>query len=158
MYFVMWIVLLGLLSLYFYQWDKQAYNPNQSVQSTLVTTGAYEITLKANRAGHYVASGTINGTNVTFLLDTGASDISIPAHIADKIGLKRGYVRRYQTANGIIENYTTQLDSISLGEITRNNIRASINPHVSHNEILLGMSFLKTVELIQRGKELTIRG
>ena len=74
MYFFMWLALLGLLSLYFYQWDKQSYNPNQAVQSRLMSSGTHELTLIANRAGHYVADGMINGVRVTFLLDTGASD------------------------------------------------------------------------------------
>ncbi len=158
MYFAMWIGLLALLSWYFHLWEQKAYNPNTSLQSAIDATGAYEITLQANRNGHYVSSGKINGINVTFLLDTGASDISIPAHIADKIGLKRGYKRQYQTANGIIENYTTRLQSVSIGKITRHNLVASINQNVNHDEILLGMSFLKTVELKQRDRVLTIRG
>lgn len=100
MYFVMWILLLVLLSAYFYHWDQSTSNPNQSPQARLVGADRYEIVLQRNRHGHYVVNGEINGVNVIFFIDTGASDISIPGHIADKIGLKPGYKRTYQTANG----------------------------------------------------------
>ena len=158
MYFAMWILVLILLSAAFYRWDQATTNPNQSPTARALSADRYEIVLQRNRHGHYVANGTINGVNVTFFLDTGATDISIPGHIADKLKLKAGYKRTYQTANGDIENYTTTLKSISIGAIKRNNIRASINPNAQYDEILLGMSFLKTVELIQRGDTLTIRG
>ena len=49
------------------------------------------------------------------------------------------------------------LDEVSLGGITLNRVRASINPNMPQGEVLLGMSFLKHVEFSQRGDTLTIR-
>ena len=119
--------------------------------------GKIEIVLDANRQGQYIAKGYINSTAVTFLVDTGANDVSIPAHIAKRIGLKTGQKIRFETANGSAMGFKTRLDTIKLGDIELNNISASINPNVKFDEILLGMSFLKHVELIQKNKTMTFR-
>ena len=55
--------------------------------------------LESNRQHHYVASGTINGRPVTFLLDTGATDVVIPAQLADRLKLRRGLAARAASYN-----------------------------------------------------------
>jgi len=107
--------------------------------------------------GHYVANGSINSQPVIFMLDTGATDVSIPEAIARKLNLTPGPTATYQTANGPVKVQITRLDKISLGDISLTNIRATINPGYKSNEILLGMSFLKHLEFSQRGNTLTLR-
>ena len=104
-----------------------------------------------------MARGRINDQSVTFLLDTGATVVSIPQDIARNLSLKAGTRSYANTANGLIETYSTRLDSIGIGNIELHDIAAHINPHMNTNEVLLGMSFLKRLELIQRGDTLTIR-
>ena len=157
MFFGMWIGLLGLLSLFFYNWEKNEFNPNQSIDSKINVRGQAELVLTANRHNQYIANGYINNTAVVFLLDTGANDVSIPAHIAKKIGLKRGRQLRFETANGTAIGYQTKINKIKLGGIELENITASINPNVKFDEVLLGMSFLKHLELIQKNRTLTLR-
>lgn len=152
----MWIAVMILVFFLFSDLLKTDYNPNQQVLSK--TTGQQNIvTLKRNRYGHYVTQGKINNYSVTFLIDTGASDISIPDKIAKKLNLKYGQERRYQTANGIIVGNLTSLNSVSIGNIKLQNIRASINPKMDDDEILLGMTFLKNIEFTQRGDTLILR-
>lgn len=153
----MWLVVLGLLTVFFNGWLEQQRNPNQRVQGAISEDGTREVVLARNRAGHYLAGGTINGHPVEFLLDTGASDISIPAAVADRLGLERGAALSYRTANGTIIGYITQLDRVSIGTVERRKVRASINPHMEGEEVLLGMSFLGSLEFSQRDGELTIR-
>ena len=152
-----WVVALVLLSLGFHRWFEQQHNPNEVVNSHLTADGSAEVVLLRNRRGHYVASGKVNGYPAAFLLDTGASDISVPGDLAQRWGLKRGLPRQYQTANGLITTFTTQLERVELGDIVLDKVRAHINPHLGNHEILLGMSFLKHLELIQRGDTLTLR-
>ncbi len=157
MTFSAWIVALVLLTLFFNnKLDKQR-NPNQAVYSRINEAGVQEVLLKRNRFGHYVTSGTVNGHSVEFLLDTGASDVAIPAELADKLGLKRGAPVQYQTANGVVTAYRTVIDSVSIGPMVVRNVPASINPGFRDMEILLGMSVLKHVEFTQRGDTLIIR-
>lgn len=152
-----WVLALGILAWLFSGALDRQRNPNASVSSRS-SDQMVEVALLRNRFGHYVASGTINGHVVDFMLDTGASDVSIPASVADRIGLKRGMAVTYQTANGLIKAHQTVLDSISLGDIELTQVRASINPKMAGDEeILLGMSFLKRLEFTQSGNTLTLR-
>ncbi len=153
----MWLVVLALLTLFMQNWQEKQYNPNQQVGLMTGDAGQRELVLQRNRYGHYVASGLINQHPVVFLLDTGASDISVPETLARKIGLQRGRAMRYQTANGTITVYATRLAEVDLGGIVLRQVRASINPNMQGNEVLLGMSFLKHLEFTQRGDRLTLR-
>lgn len=152
----MWLVLLGLLTVFFSDVLDKQHNPNQQIAS-VQRSGQQAIILQRNKYGHYVASGMINGQPVVFMLDTGATDISVPEKVARRLGLERGRAVTYQTANGPAINYATQLDAVSLGTITLYNLPASINPNVDHDDVLLGMSFLKHLEFSQKGNTLTLR-
>ena len=152
-----WVGALALLTLFFNDWLAQERNPNTALSTRIGADGLREAVLERNRFGHYLAAGTINGRAVTFIVDTGASDVSVPAHLADEMGLQRGAAQVYSTANGPATNYATRLARVALGSIALENVRASINPNVDHDEVLLGMSFLRHLELVQRGNTLTIR-
>ena len=152
-----WVLVLGLLGAFFSGWMDELNNPNQQVRSELRADGVREVVLEQNRAGHYVANGAINEQPVTFLLDTGATSVSVPARIADRLGLERGVPLRANTANGVITTYATRLDRVRLGNIELSDVRADINPHMRSDEVLLGMSFLRQLEFTQRDRELTIR-
>ncbi len=152
-----WISALGLLSLLFGNLLDWQHNPNKAVTSRNLDNGVAEVQLAQNRQGHYVANGAINGHEVIFLLDTGATAVSVPQGLARRIGLKEGPVMQAQTANGTISTYRTRLDSVELGAIKLGNISAGINPYMQGNEVLLGMSFLRHLELIQRDGQLTLR-
>ena len=132
-------------------------NPNSEPEFNETDNGIKEVVLQRNRQGHYVANGTINGVPVTFLLDTGATDVAIPAAIARKAGLNQGYISQAATANGIIQVYSTILDELQLGNILLHDIKASITPSMEGETILLGMSALKQIEFTQRGSNLTLR-
>ncbi len=151
-----WIGVLGVLTLYFSRFLDQQHNPNQDLE-TAATTQFKQVQLQRNRAGHYVANGMINNKAVVFMLDTGATDISIPAHIAQKLKLRAGLKTPARTANGQIYVYATTLDRVSLGAIALNDVSANINPYMQGDQILLGMSFLKKLDFLQQGDQLFIR-
>ena len=152
-----WVLFIGLMTIYFTRWSDKQYNPNQTLSKIITDEGVKEVVLKRNRYGHYVVTGTINAHPVDFMIDTGASDISVPEKIAAELGLRSGAPIVYQTANGQAVSYSTMLESVSIGSIVLKNVRASINPNVSDTDILLGMTFLKQLEFSQRGDQLTIR-
>lgn len=151
-----WLIALGLLTWFFSGALEEQRNPNQQV-TTMARVDGGEVVLLRNRFGHYVATGRINGHPVELMLDTGASDVSVPAGLAAALGLERGARALYRTANGTITAYRTVLDRVELGGIVLENVRASINPAMPGDQVLLGMSFLKQLELTQRGNTLTLR-
>lgn len=151
-----WLVALAILTMYFNQWLDKRQNPNANPLSSSLD-GIQEVTLVRNYQHHYVTSGSINGTGVTFLVDTGATTVSVPAHLADKLGLKPGAPQITSTANGLVETRATTINELKLGTITLHNVRASINPGMRDDEILLGMSALKNIEFTHRDGVLTLK-
>jgi len=152
-----WLSVLAVLGLLFGNLLERQYNPNQTVSSRTLEDGVAQVKLLQNRQGHYVANGAINGHDVVFLLDTGATTVSVPQGLARRIGLEEGPLQRVQTANGSITTYRTRLAEVELGDIRLHNISAGINPYMRGDEVLLGMSFLRRLELIQRDGSLTLR-
>lgn len=155
MWILFWALLLLALGWFFGRAEEQKQYPNQHVVGQ-ITDSARELVLDANRAGHYTLSGTINDQPVRFLLDTGASDVVIPETIADSLGLQPGRTMMANTANGTIRIYQTRIEELTIGPIRLRNIRAAINPHMQ-GDILLGMSALKSLEMIHRNDQLLIR-
>ena len=153
---ICWIIVLIGLTFAFGNWEEKQYNPNQSLTGS--ETGTFkELVLQANRKNHYILSGKINGKEVTFLLDTGATDVAVPAHLGEKLNLKPGFRSKAITANGIVEVRDTNIRQLDIGNIQLFDVNASLNPGMQGNEILLGMSALKQLEFIQRGNQLTLR-
>lgn len=149
------LVIIGLIVL-FNQAISKKINPNQNPNSQ-IQNGITEVILRRNNQHHYVVNGLINDKPVTFLVDTGATHVAIGASLAQKLGLVRGRQGVAHTANGTTTTYATLLDTLSIGDIQFNNVSASITLGMEGDDVLLGMSALKHVELIHKNGELTMR-
>lgn len=157
-YFV-WFAWLGALAMLYYFFEgalSKQQNPNQQVQS-YYQGGQAVVVLKQNRAGHYLANGSINQRPVTFLLDTGATQVAIPGRLASSLGLTQGVQVQVRTANGVAIAYQTELNELQFGDIILRNVAATIVPDYDSQHILLGMSALRALEFSQRDRQLTIR-
>jgi len=151
-----WIVLLIITTFIFNGLLDDINNPNKKLSVSINENGQKELVLERNKYGHYVATGQINSQSVEFLLDTGATVVAIPEHIATQLNLKKGESYLSQTANGDSLSYATTLDTLALGDIVMRNVPASISTGMEFDEILLGMSFLKHLQLTQQGRWLKI--
>ena len=156
MLIVAWIIGLGLMTLVFDDQLAKQLNPNSDPITSSIQ-GVQEVRLKQNRAGHYVSGGAINGQPVVFLLDTGATHVSVPLHLAEQLNLQKGRASWVQTANGRVQVSQTNIQRLSIGDIQLVNVRANLNPGFKQNEILLGMSALKQLEFTQRGEWLVLQ-
>ena len=152
-----WVLLLIMLTLFFQSYIEQQNNPNRDPVTGIGDGGVKEVILERNRAGHYVANGKINGQAVTFLLDTGATNVAVSASLAKRLGLRPGASTISHTAAGQVISLQTRLDTVSLGRIELEDVRASILPSMQGDGVLLGMSFLQKLELLQRGRHLILR-
>jgi aspartyl protease family protein len=94
---------------------------------------------------------------VTFLLDTGATQVAVPVELAQRIGLKPGASVVINTANGRANAHRTQLQRLQLGDIVLTDVPALIAPGMDGDEVLLGMSALKQLEFTQRDGNLLLR-
>jgi aspartyl protease family protein len=147
------LVVLGLLTLFFNGNLDQRNNPNRQLK---VGPGA-ELVLKRSSNGHYIFPGTINQQPVTFLLDTGATLVSIPAYLGERLSLKSGAPEQVITANGVVETHATRLNELAFGPFSLRDVPASLNPGMQDAYILLGMNVLRQLEFTQRGDTLVLR-
>jgi len=151
-----WCAALFLATRFFGQWEVRQQNPNRVVSSEQ-GEGFIEVKLASNSQGHFVASGQINGQPVDFMLDTGATDVSIPAEMAERLKLEKGFGVTLSTANGRTQGYRTRIDRLQLGDIVLRNVRALVVPGLDGKQVLLGMSALNQLEFTQRGGTMLLR-
>ncbi len=108
------------------------------------------VTLYPERGGHFFADGSVNGVAVRFLVDTGASSVTMNGSTADRIGLnyrkagRRGYSN---TAAGTVPKYYITLDKVQVGDITLYNVEGGVIERMESTEALLGMSFLGRLDM-----------
>ena len=150
-----WVALLLLLYVWFGGILERQQNPNMQVTS-YTDGGRAVVELQQNRSGMYVANGAINNQPVTFMLDTGASQVAIPQPIAEQLNLQRGAPMLVRTANGTARAYATTIRELRLGDIYLTNVAGTIVPGYESEQILLGMSALSTLEFSQQNRVLTI--
>lgn len=127
------------------------------VSATTPSSGNGQVILTADERGHFVTSGTINGGTVQFLVDTGATMISIGRGDARRVGIDYLQGRRgmSNTANGMAPVYQVKVDTVRIGDITLNNVDALVHDQ-DMPWVLLGMSFLNRVEMRREGENLTL--
>ncbi|WP_322615592.1 retropepsin-like aspartic protease family protein [Pseudomonas sp. BIC9C] len=151
-----WCAALFLATRFFGQWEARQQNPNVVVSSEQ-GEGFIEVKLVSNVQGHFVASGQINGQPVDFMLDTGATDVSIPADLARRLKLEEGFGVTLSTANGLSQGYRTRIERLQLVDIVLRDVRALVAPGLHGDQVLLGMSALNKLEFTQRGGTMLLR-
>ncbi|WNJ98540.1 TIGR02281 family clan AA aspartic protease [Thalassospiraceae bacterium LMO-JJ14] len=115
------------------------------VPSIAQQTGAGEITLNRGRDGHFHASAKVNGTTVQFLVDTGASVVTLSRDDAARAGLNPDeltFSQTFRTANGTAFGAPVRIARLSIGDIELADVRAAVMDRGLTGS-LLGMSFLE---------------
>jgi len=125
---------------------------------TAATAGTQSVTLSAGQGGHFVASGSINGVAVQFLVDTGASFISFSSSEAKRFGINylNGQKTFSSTANGVVPVYRVKLDEVKVGSISLNNVDATVHAGDNLPVVLLGNSFLNRMEMKRDGEKMVL--
>ncbi len=102
-----------------------------------------EIILMASSGGHFNTVGQINGKAVSFMVDTGATKVSMGQAEAERLGVdyKAGTRGLAETANGRVPVYAVVLNSVRVGDVEVANVEALVLP-AAMPHILLGNSFL----------------
>ena len=153
---MLWLAAFGLLGGLYLLFSGLESPQRGGTLSTVDAGGNAMVVLEQDRNGHYEAEGQINGQRVTFLVDTGATDVALPESTARALGLEFGPRVQVMTAAGPANAWMTRIDDVTVGGLRRTNVRASITSG-EFNGILLGMSFLRHFSLQQEDGKLIIR-
>jgi aspartyl protease family protein len=123
------------------------------------SSGSQSVTLTANSQGHFVTLGSINGATTRFVVDTGATFVSLSGAEARRLGIDytKGERGAMSTANGMVPAYKVTLNTIRVGDISMNQVDAAVIEGGSPPVTLLGMSFLNRVEMKRDGDTMTLK-
>ncbi len=129
-----------------------------SNRTTVRSTGGL-LQIPADEAGMYLVDGMINGQNVHFLVDTGATSVAMNQQDAERLGIR--YLDGEQgvsaTAGGHVRTWMVTLNSVRVGPIEKASIKAAVLEGRHPDVILLGMTFLGHLDIRHAGRFLELR-
>ncbi|TXG87977.1 MAG: TIGR02281 family clan AA aspartic protease [Rhodocyclaceae bacterium] len=130
----------------------------QHVVSQKGGDGPQETKLAADARGHFQTVGAINGRSTRFVIDTGATMVSMGTSEAARIGIdwRKGQPSVVQTANGVVRAWRVTLDSVRVGDVTINGVDGLVQES-DLPIVLLGMSFLSRTEMRNEGTTMTLK-
>ncbi|MBI3774703.1 MAG: TIGR02281 family clan AA aspartic protease [Gammaproteobacteria bacterium] len=131
-----------------------------SLSTTFNAVPMAEVRIARDSIGMYHSHGSINGTAVKFLVDTGATTIALNGSQARRLGIdfkKQGKPIPINTASGNTVGYRITLDRVKLGSIELYSVEAVVLDSSQPQEALLGMSFLGRLEMQNEGSLLRLR-
>jgi len=101
------------------------------------------IVLNAQSGGHFMANGSVNGRAAYFMVDTGATMVSMAANDAERYGIdyKGGQPVQMNTANGVAQGWRVKLASVRVGDVELREVDALVSQQPMPF-VLLGNSFL----------------
>lgn len=114
-------------------------------------TDAGSIRLPRGSDGHYSAVIAVNGIDIRFIVDTGASQVVLSAQDARRIGIdpaSLSYTGRANTANGTVQTAPIMLTQMDLGGIRLGPLPAVVNGGAM-DQSLLGMRYLSQFSRIE---------
>ena len=119
--------------------------------------GGTQIVLTAGSGGHFFTDGSINGKAVRFVVDTGATFISMGPAEAERLGIdyRKGQRGMTSTANGPMAAYRVSLASVRVGDVILYNVDALVG-QASMDHILLGNSFLTRFQMKRENDVMTL--
>jgi aspartyl protease family protein len=138
--------------------EKRTLRIGQHQAGPAPASSSQSATLTADARGHFVVDGQINGGAVRFLVDTGATSISLSSADASRLGIdyRKGQPGLMGTANGTVVAYRVKLDTVRIGDIVVNNVDAAVMEGSQMPFALLGMSFLNRMEMKREGQTMVL--
>ncbi|MCL4745945.1 MAG: retroviral-like aspartic protease family protein [Burkholderiaceae bacterium] len=99
--------------------------------------------LRRTLNGHYYASGSINGHEVVFLVDTGATTVSVDQDTAQRLGLGACRETIYGTAAGTVRGCEARARELRVAGLSLREVRVAVMPAQREPLVLLGMNVLR---------------
>ena len=133
-------------------------NLNQSIAGNFKKPDRGSLKIYPDSLGMYYVKGAINGHSTRFLVDTGATFVTMSGNKARALNIdfRSGTPSTAQTAAAIVPVWQIRLDSVSIGGIRLSNVDATVIAGDQPSDVLLGNSFLRHTRLQQAGSVLEI--
>lgn len=120
-------------------------------------TAQGELVIPRHRDGHFYVDGRINGRPIRFMVDTGASTVTVSKDFARAAGLPAGQPTTFRTANGTVAGSTVRGVEVQAGPFSVSATSVGVGlvgGEAGHG--LLGQSFLSHFEMRVSGKSLVL--
>lgn len=124
------------------------------------STASREVQVWRNTSGMYTTVGSINGMPVSFLVDTGATQVAMNTAQARRLGIDyrvTGSPAEVTTASGVERAWMVNLDSVKVGELEVRNVQAVVLEGAQPQTTLLGMSYLGRMKITNDGRLMTLQ-
>ncbi len=125
------------------------------LQTSRSTATGDEMVIPAGRNGHFLITAEVDGVEILFLVDTGASQVILTAEDAERLGYRPedlDFSDRFETANGTIRGAPLVLPDFRIGDLEIEDVRSSVIL-APMSTSLLGMSFLSRLESFEVREE-----
>lgn len=132
--------------------ERQRLGLNRNITTNFVAPERRQLDIPRNDRMQYITSARINGRNVQVMVDTGANVVAMSARHASALGVdyRAGMPSKLETASATIDAWMVSLQSVEVGGIRVENVRATVTEGEYPSTVLLGMSYLQHVELRER--------
>ena len=138
-----WLLLLGLLFLGFDHMEKRRTAGYQAHEGS-----GGELVIPRGPDGHFRVDGRVNGNAVSFLVDTGATSVTVSEALAQRAGLEGGQSVTFQTANGTLPGRLLRQVPVQAGHLALPGVTVAVGMVGKQPEIaLLGQSFLSRFDI-----------
>ena len=133
--------------------EKPCAETTSSVASWGSAAGA-PLVIGQSRQGHYFVDGSVNDQPLNFVIDTGASVVTLPQGVANSAGLRCEHQTSMRTGNGTVSVCKTTIQKLKFGTFTLKDVVAIIAPNL--DQPLLGMNVLKQFRIEQDSDEMRL--
>jgi aspartyl protease family protein len=148
-----WLAVAGVLYLVF---DRIEHNRQASLKPYALDSG--DLVIPRQRDGHFHVEGEVNRQPVRFLVDTGASHVSVSQALAIQAGLPAGQSITLHTANGPRQGQLVRSVPVRVGNLVLNDTSVAVGlSGLEPQQALLGQAFLRHFDVEIRRDEMVLR-
>ena len=146
---IFWFAVMGLLYVLMTHYLKPK-------QAQVLANG--DLVIPRARDGHFYAPGTVNGQAVTFMVDTGASLVSVSEPLAQAASIRGGVTTLFHTANGTHPGRVVDGVRVTVGPVSVSSVKVGVGLRMGDDQqALLGQSFLSKFDLSMNQSQMVLR-